>query len=148
MKGTVESINEQVTEISKWIMHMDERMIDPLSRKCSPRVMTALGKDLFQKSGADKVLENNEDYLIGQIEGLNPQTAYDVESRSLDVLLSKISEPMFNDIKSYIYYQPSSVKLKDEQGIEKDVPISLMSIIHLMGIELRDKYLAKHPEIK
>lgn len=148
MRGTVDSINEQVTEISKWVMRFDNTMIDPLSQKCSPRVMTAIGKNLFHMSGADKVLKDNAEKLIQQLESLNPQTAYDVESRSVDVLLSNLAEPMFNDLKSFIYYQPDVLAIKNEKGEDKNIPISLMSLVHLMGIELRDMYLSKHTEIK
>lgn len=61
MNTTVDAINDQVTEISKWIMRSDGSMIDPLTRKCSPRVMTSLGKQLFELSGAAKVLDENSE---------------------------------------------------------------------------------------
>lgn len=62
MKSTLDSINEQVTEISRWIMHFDDKMIDTLSQKCSPRVMTALGRNLFDISGAQSAINENIDF--------------------------------------------------------------------------------------
>lgn len=43
------------------VVFTDGSMIDPLTRKCSPRVMTSLGKQLFELSGAAKVLDENSE---------------------------------------------------------------------------------------
>lgn len=147
MRMTVDSINDQVTEISKWIMRVDDSMINPLAKKCSPRVMTQMGKTLFKISGAEKALAENSPLLIDEIEGQSPQTPYDVEDAALNTLLKNISHPMFNDIKNYIYYQPEFIVLQDENGENREVRISLISIVRLMSIQLRDMYLEKHPEV-
>ena len=148
MKSTLDSINDQVTEISRWIMHFDDRMIDTLSQKCSPRVMTALGRNLFDISGAKSAIDDNIGFLIGEVEKKSPMTPYDVESSSLDILLGNMAHPLFNEVKNYIYYQPEEVELTDSDGSKKKVRISLMSIIKLMSLELRDRYLKTHPEIQ
>lgn len=147
MKSTLDSINEQVTEISKWIMHLDGNMIDILSQKCSPRMMTALGKNLFEISGARKTIDENADFLIQEIAGRNPMTPYDVEDVALDVLLGNLAHPLFNEIKNFIYYQPEEVELVGENDMRQKVRISLCAIIKLMSLELRDRFLAAHPEI-
>lgn len=148
VKTTVDSINEQVTEISKWIMHFDDNMIDALSRKCSPRVMTKIGRDLFEISSAKKIIDDNIDFLTKEIAEKNPLTAYDVENNALEVLLANLSHPMFNTLKDYIYYEKEEITLTDENGEDKQVKLSLMSIVRLMGLELRDRYLELHQEIK
>lgn len=147
MRMTVDSINDQVTEISKWIMRTDDSMINPLARKCSPRVMTKMGKTLFKISGAEKVLAENSAQLIDEMEKLAPQTPYDTEDAALNVLLKNISHPMFNEIKNYIYYQSEFIVLKDENEEEREVKISLGPIVRLMSIKLRDLYLERHPEV-
>lgn len=147
MKSTLISINDQVGEITKWIMHMDDGMIDTLARKCSPRQMTKMGMELFDISGAKSAIDENIDLFIGEIEGKKPKTPFDAENYALDVLISNITSPIFNGIKNYIYYQPEIIKLTNENGEEKEVKISLNTLIRLMSIELRDRYLKKHPEI-
>jgi len=147
MNTTVKSINEQVTEISKWIMRFDSSMIDPLTRKCSPRIMTAVGKELFRQSGAEQVINNNADFLVSEIEKRMPTTPYDVENMALNILLENLSNPMYDPIKNYIYYQPEVISLKNENGEDCQIRLSLNAIIRLMGISLRDLYLAKHPEV-
>lgn len=148
MKSTLDSINEKVSEISRWIMHFDDKMIDTLSQKCSPRIMTALGRDLFDISGAKVAIDTNLEFLISEVDKKEPKTPYDVEICSLDVLLDNIAHPLFDGIKNYVYYQPEEVELTDSDGTKKKVKISLMTIVRLMGLELRDKYLATHPAIK
>ena len=128
-------------------MHFDESMIDALSKKCSPRIMTALGRDLFVISGADAAINDNIDFLIEEVERKSPATPYDVESCALDALLNNLSNPLFNDIKNFIYYQPEEVELTDSDGSKKKVKISLMAIIKLMSLELRDRYLSAHSEL-
>lgn len=147
MNTTVKSINEQVTEISKWIMRFDSSMIDPLTRKCSPRIMTAVGKELFRQSGAEQVINDNADFLVSEIEKRMPTTPYDVENMALNILLENLSNPMYDPIKNYIYYQPEVISLKNENGEDCQIRLSLNAIIRLMGISLRDLYLAKHPEV-
>lgn len=147
MKPTLDSINEQVTEISKWIMHLDGNMIDVLSQKCSPRIMTALGRNLFEKSGARKTIDDNIDFLIHEIASRNPTTPYDVENVALDVLLGNLAHPMFNEVKNYLYYQPEEVELEGDNGEHRKVRISLGAIIKLMSLEVRDRYLTAHPEV-
>lgn len=147
MRLTVDSINDQVTEISKWIMRIDDSMINPLAKKCSPRMMTKMGLTLFQVSGAEKTLQENSAFLINEIEEQAPATPYDVEDAALNTLLKNISHPMFNNIKNYIYYQPEFIILKDENNEEHEVRVSLNAIVRLMSIRLRDLYLVKHPEV-
>lgn len=148
MKTTVNSINDQVTEISKWIMRLDGGMIDSLARKCSPRKLTKMGRELFDISGGCDVLNNNNAFFISEMEAKQPKTAFDVENVALDVLFSNIGNPIFNGIKNYIYYQPEIIKLRDDNDTEQDVKISLNIIVRLMSIELRDRYLSIHPEIE
>lgn len=148
MEAKVDSIVEQVSDISKWIMHLDEGMIDSLARKCSPMSMTKIGRDLFNDSGAKKTMDENADFLLSELEIRNPQTPFDVEDEALSVLLANMSHPMFNEIKSYLYYKPGRITFTDENGESKDVRVSMFGIVRLMGLDLRDRYLARHPEIK
>lgn len=145
--GVLDAIGEQVQEISKWVMKIDPDAIDVLMCKRSPRVMTKIGRRLFEESGASSVLDENLDEYMAELAEFNPQTPFDVEDKSFSVLLGNISDSAFNPIKNYIYYGPESVTMKDEDGNDVEVKLSLLSIIRLMGLELRDKYLDRHPEI-
>lgn len=147
MKATVDTINEQVSEISQWVMKKDSKMITPLARKHSPLQMVKAGRDLFEISGARKAIDENTDFLLSEMEKKKPETPYDVEDTAATVLFTNLSNKLFNGIKNYIYYAPAEITLKDENNNDVVVTLSLYAIVQLMAIELRDRYLAAHPEI-
>lgn len=148
LQRIVSSTNDMVVEINKWLMKFDNDMIDKLAKKASPLKMTPLGEVLFEKSSAKKTIDNNIDFLIKELEDINPQTAYDVEEEALSYLLRNMGNEIFTDIKQFLYYSPDTIQLKDPvSGEDKDVRLSMQSIIKLMSIYLRDLYLKKHPNI-
>ena len=75
----------------------------------------------------------------------NPQTPLDVEDKVYVVLAGKLSDPIFNGVKNYIYYQPEKITLKGDGDAEVTVSLSLTLLLRLMSIDLRDRYLAKYP---
>ncbi len=147
MKTTVDTINEQVSEISQWVMKKDSKMITPLARKHSPLQMVKAGRDLFEISGARKAIDENIGFLLSEMEKRKPETPYDVEDTAATVLFTNLGNKLFNGIKNYIYYAPSEITLKDENNEDVVVSLSLYAIVQLMAIELRDRYLAAHPEV-
>lgn len=146
---TVMSTNEMVSEISKWVMKMDNGMIDTLAKKASPLKMTPIGEVLFEKSFSKKAIDENIDFLIEELEKIAPKTAFDVEDQSYSVLFKNIGHDLFNEVKNFIYYSPETIELIDPSDGEKEqIKISLQTLIRLMGIYLRDKYLERHTEIE
>lgn len=143
--GKLDSICEQLSEITRWIMKLDPTEIDALAPKFSPRRMTTAGLNLYDISGAKAVVDNNEDALIEAVRAENPQTPLDVEDKAYVVLAGKLSEPIFNEIKNYIYFQPEKVTVKGDGDAEVTVSLSLALLLRLMSIDLRDRYLAKYP---
>lgn len=148
MSVRIDAISDNLTDVSKWIMKFDPATIDMLVMKHSPRMMTAAGKQLYEISGARKAFEDNAEFFLEELGKINPQTPFDVEDKSLDVLMRNLSLPMFNPIKNYVYYQPDKVTLKNEAGADVTVSLSLMVIVQLMSLELRDRYLKEHPDIE
>lgn len=141
----LDSICEQLSEITKWIMKLDPTEIDALAPKFSPRRMTTAGLNLYDISGAKAVVDNNEEALIEAVRAENPQTPLDVEDKAYVVLAGKLSDPIFNGVKNYIYYQPEKITLKGDGDAEVTVSLSLTLLLRLMSIDLRDRYLAKYP---
>ena len=141
----LDSICEQLSEITKWIMKLDPTEIDALAPKFSPRRMTTAGLNLYDISGAKAVVDNNEEALIEAVRAENPQTPLDVEDKAYVVLAGKLSDPIFNGVKNYIYYQPEKITVKGDGDAEVTVSLSLTLLLRLMSIDLRDRYLAKYP---
>lgn len=144
----VDSMSDNLSDISKWIMKFDPSTIDTLAMKHSPMKMTTAGLQLYEISGAQKAMMDNAEFLLGELQKINPSTPFDVEDKAFDVLMKNLSLPLFNPIKNYIYYQPDKVTLKTESGEDVTVTLSLMAIVKLMSLDLRDRYLAAHPEIE
>ena len=143
------STNEMVSEISKWVMKIDNGMIDALAKKASPLKMTAVGEELFEKSFSKKAIDGNLDFLIKELEKISPKTAFDVEDQAYSVLFKNMGHDLFNEVKNFIYYSPEIIEVTNPcDGNKSQVKISLQTLIRLMGIYLRDKYLEKHTEIK
>ena len=143
--NSVQSTNDMVLEINKWIMKFDSSMIDKLAKKASPLKMTSLGTELFNISGAKEVIDDNKEFWIEEIRKTNPNTAYDVESESINVLFRNIGSPYFDKVKKFIYYSADPLEIKDpSSGEMKKVKVSIQSLIQLMGIHLRDLYLERY----
>jgi len=148
LKSIVSSTNEIVIEISKWIAGKDKKMIDTLMQKRSPYTITNIGHQVLEKSGGKKVIDNNLDFFINELEILNLKTPYDIEDKSTSIIFGNLSNEMFNDIKNFIYYSPEKIEMTDPDTSEKrNIEITLSAILNVMGVYLRDKYFEKHPEI-
>ncbi len=144
----LDSMGDQLSAVSRWIMKLDPLSIDSLAPKFSPRRMTKAGISLFEMSGAKEAVNAGAETFLKQLEERKPQTPLDVEDEAYNVLMQNLSDPLFNEIKNYIYYQPEKVTLKNDAGEDIEVSISLLVLIRLMSIELRDRYLSAHPELE
>ena len=144
----LDSMGDQLSAVSRWIMKLDPKSIDSLAPKFSPRRMTKAGLSLFEMSGARKALDDGADVFLRQLDERNPQTPLDVEDEAYNVIMQNLSSPIFNEVKNFIYYQPEKITLKNDEGKDIEVSISLLVLIRLMSIELRDRYLSTHPELE
>lgn len=120
--------------------------VPAFSQKHSPKVLNDNGKLVFRIFDCDGFLEANADWLLSEVAKFNPKTALDVEAFSYSALLVASLDDRFNGIKNQIYKSPA-VKLSLESGQTKDIEISLEDVLYVMSIPLRDRYLARHPEI-
>lgn len=144
IKETMQSNNGILVELSRWAMHMDESMIDKLAQKHSPLRMTETREYLYEVSGAKKAVGEIADRLISEMETMGLRTELDVEDKSLDMIIKNNNDSAFDPVKKYVYYSPDTIKV-EKTG--ETVRFNMFSLMKLMGIDLRDRYLAKHPEI-
>lgn len=145
------SMNDKLTEVCSWVMKKDRAMIKPLSkvaRKVSPLKLTSAGEILLRESGAKKAIDENIDFFMNELGKLSPKIAYDVEDYSLKVLLNNTGKDIFNCVKDFIYYSPSSIDIKEPDSEDKiNIELSLSLILSIMSIYLRDRYFENYPGI-
>lgn len=144
IKETMQSNNGMLVELSRWAMHMDESMIEKLAQKCSPLQMTKAGGYLYKISKAKDAINQIADRLIHEMESMNLRTELDVEDKSLDLILKNNNDVAFDPVKKYVYYSPDTIQVGNTG---ETIKFNMLSLMKLMSIDLRDRYLAKHPEI-
>lgn len=144
LKQLTRENNGILTELSRWVMKTDTAMIDALARKSSPLRMTPAGRKLFMQSHAKEALDGMKSDLFARMEEVAPRTEYDADQAALDALLKSLHREEFDPVKRFVYHAPDRIKT-DTGGT---VRFDLFAIVRLMAIELRDQYLAKHPEAR
>lgn len=135
--------NGILTELSKWVMKIDETMIDSLARKTSPLKMTETGRRLFVESHAKDALDKMKADLLERIKQSAPRTEYDVDQIAVEVLLKSLFREEFDEVKRYVYYSPDRIETPDGKSVRFD----MFAILRLMAIALRDMYLEAHPDM-
>ena len=103
----------------------------------SPRKLSDLGCELYQKSGMQVVLEANMHLFIEKIEDTKPTSALDVEDLAYSVLSNETPELIFKPVKDWLFNNP----------VFTEMDIDMSAICYVASFELRDAYLKKHPEI-
>lgn len=145
---SVNSIKDMLTEVTKWMMKFDSNTIDVFMQKHSPYQLTPIGKQILDESKGKDTIDSNLDFFIEALENHNPTTAFDVEDRSMDVIINNIGNDIFNDVKNYVYYSPDMKEFSIEGEDPISVRISMPPLLRSMSIYLRDKYFEKYPNIQ
>lgn len=144
IKETMQSNNGMLVELSRWAMRMDESMIEKLAQKYSPLRMTEAGEFLYKVSGAKEAVGKIATRLITEMEAMRLRTELDVEDKSLDMIIKNSNDSAFDPVKKYVYYSPDTIQVGNTG---ETIKFNMLSLMKLMSIDLRDRYLAKHPEI-
>ncbi len=106
--------------------------------------MTKAGGYLYKISKAKDAINQIADRLIHEMESMNLRTELDVEDKSLDLILKNNNDVAFDPVKKYVYYSPDTIQVGNTG---ETIKFNMLSLMKLMSIDLRDRYLAKHPEI-
>jgi hypothetical protein len=145
------STNKIVVEISKWVMKQDKTMIDTLQKGSPYRIMPH-GYALLNESFAKKCVDENFSFFKERINNRKPETELDVENAAISLTAGSMDESFMNPVKEFLYNSPEKIKLKakddGENEAEKEMVISSFLLNQLIGIYVRDKYLALFPDTK
>ncbi|MFA6142388.1 MAG: hypothetical protein WC738_03735 [Candidatus Omnitrophota bacterium] len=100
--------------------------IKPLFAAGSPQNITETGKKVLTDCGLISFIETNKSDLIKKIESAKPQTNYDIEKQSIDLIMSYIDDPRINTVKDYSY---------------QHAEFALATILTAGGLYLRNLYM-------
>lgn len=106
----------------------------------SPLSVTDLGESLLAKSGAKKILDKHYSVLEKIIDKKKPKAALDVQERSVFVIAKIQDKDYMKSVKDFVYQNPCFGDVRAK--------IKYLDVLRTMVIDLRDRYLEKHPELK
>lgn len=98
----------------------------------SPVQLTIEGKKLIRSLRFDKVFAAHQTDFLDYISGENPRLKYDVEAAAIRSITALYDQDYMEFLKVFLYNNPRR---------------NLQNIAPTLGIYVRDKYLAEHPEI-
>ncbi len=133
----IADLKKSVNNIERILIKMDSENLDSLYEVHSPRQLNETGREFYKESGADKILEDNLDFFISELEKENLKNALDVETGAYAFLLRISDNDIFNDLKRYIYNNPKVGTLNAD----------ISTACFVMSLVLRDEYLNRYPEI-
>lgn len=98
----------------------------------SPLQLTPEGEKLISDIGFDKVFQGNHRDFCGYIDDEEPKLKYDVELAAIKSISALADKDYMQFLKVYFYNNPNR---------------NMQNVAPTLGVYIRDKYLAKHPEI-
>lgn len=132
LRGRTARLETVTTEIQSVLRQAGAQLHQPLLISAdSPLKLTESGEELAKEIDAYRFISENKEFLFALLAKENPKTQYDVQEMAKKVLIDSIPRPVLTPIKKYAY----------ENGLNIEV------LLNLIGIILRDEYLAAHPEI-
>ncbi len=134
-KSALEAIRASIRKIELYLASRDTSAMELFSGVASPITLNNIGEEILNNSGGKIYIDNNIEHLIQKIRNLNPKSELDVENFSKRVLLDKFDTDDFISIRNFMYNTP----------IHKKVTLNQATIITIIGIYLRSKYLEKYP---
>jgi hypothetical protein len=125
IKVNLKIVSDHLTSNSKDFNHKELQVYSPLK-------LTPEGKKLIETLGFDSVFQRHKDDFFAYLEGEEPKLKYDVESAAIRSISALYGQDYMEFLKVFFYNHPER---------------NLQNVGPTLGIYVRDKYLAKHPEI-
>lgn len=139
-------IFQSINALTVYLKGKDASMDISLFKAQSPIQLTDLGTKILYEIGGHKVIDDNLDIFISDMEKQDFKSGLDVQNYSSALILNSFSNEIFTPVKDYIFKNPV-YKYNPGEGKEAQIPLDLGTVNQVIGIYLRDKYFEKHPEL-
>jgi hypothetical protein len=135
--ASTQTILRKIEFIERVLIAKDSSMLTTFAQSKSPLQLNERAIALMKDSGADKILDEQKENLLAQIEAMKPSSAYDVEETAYKILLLNSGEHWFIPLKDYLFNHP----------VFQEQPINVDAICFVMSLPLRNYYLDSHSDI-
>lgn len=133
LKVTVDTIKWNLKVVTDFLTRTNENFDASELKGYSPLTLTPEGEDSIKRLGFDVVFAKNKADFFDYIDGEKPKLKYDVEIAAIRSIFIFYDKEYMKFLKIFFYNTP-------KRNIENTAPT--------LGVYIRDKYLAEHPEIK
>lgn len=145
LESISQNIYNNVVAIQAFLQSKYKTAAQMFSQKFSPRRLNEKGVELFEQFGGREFLDANGDMLMERMSAKSPRTALDVEQVALEVLYETLDNDIYNEIKLKVY-NSKNITIENN-GKTEEYSITMNDICFIFSIDLRDRYLSKHPEV-
>jgi hypothetical protein len=132
MQITMNKVKTNVKVISDYLTRTHDDFDHAELHDYSPLRLSARGKKLIYDLGFDKVFEQQANEFFQHIDREDPKLKYDVEVAAIKSISTLADRDYMSFLKVFFYNNPS-------RNLQNTGPT--------LGIYIRDKYLAEHPDI-
>ncbi|MEK7083870.1 MAG: hypothetical protein AAB932_01410 [Patescibacteria group bacterium] len=133
MSRMTEKIKHNVKLIADSLINSDGVQFDHTKLQAySPLRLTDEGMSFVRQLEFDKTFGEHQKDFFDFIDTEQPKVAYDVELAAKKSVLFLFDREYFFPVKSYLFQNPAKERMPE--------------ITNILGVYVRDKYLALHPE--
>jgi hypothetical protein len=133
LHATTDKIKTNVKVIGDYLTATNNDFDHTELQSYSPLKLTASGKKLIETLGFDAIFQQHKKDFCEYIDSDNPKLKYDVELSAIKSIFALYENKEYMDFLKVFFYNNPKRNLKN--------------VAPTLGIYVRDKYLAAHPEI-
>jgi|GEM_PF-993758 len=132
LKSTTDTIKHNLKVVTDHLTRHDKEFEPGELKAFSPLNLTEGGLAFISELGFDDIFEDNKLDFWSYIDGESPKLKYDVENASIKSIYALSDKAYMDFLKVFFYNNPTR---------------NLGNVAPTLGVFIRDKYLAEHPEI-
>lgn len=132
LKITTDKVKTNLKVIGDFLIRDNKNFNSSELQVLSPFTLTPEGENFIKTIGFHNVFNDHKQDFFHCIESERPKLKYDVEAAAIRSVSSLYEKEYMNFLKVFFYNNP-------KRNLENTAPT--------LGVYVRDKYLAEHPEI-
>jgi hypothetical protein len=140
--GIYQSLNSLLVYLKGKDQHLDVSLI----KSFSPTKLTDLGNKILIEIGGKKLIDENLEVLISEMEKQDFKSGLDVQNYSSILMMNEFNGELFTPLRDYVFKHPCYIFSSDE-GKTVNINLDNSTLNTVLSIYLRDKYFEKHPEL-